>query len=113
MPRRPCLDCGRLTTNPSRCDVHQSEWQARQDRLRGSSTQRGYGGEWRRVAKAVLSQWVAVNGYHCPGYGVPSHSAEKLTVDHVVPKAAGGTDHPSNLSVLCRSCNSRKGRSTS
>lgn len=32
----------------------------------------------------------------------------KLTVDHVVPVALGGTDEPSNLATACESCNSGK-----
>jgi 5-methylcytosine-specific restriction endonuclease McrA len=32
-----------------------------------------------------------------------------LTVDHIKPVWAGGGNSPSNLRVLCRSCNSRKG----
>lgn len=33
----------------------------------------------------------------------------KLTFDHVVPIAAGGTHAPDNLVMACKSCNSRKG----
>lgn len=36
-------------------------------------------------------------------------SRENLALDHVVPQALGGTDDPSNLRVLCGSCNSIKG----
>lgn len=31
-----------------------------------------------------------------------------LEVDHVVPKSKGGTDHKSNLQLLCGYCNKRK-----
>ena len=31
-----------------------------------------------------------------------------LTVDHIVPKAKGGTDHIENLQLLCGACNSKK-----
>lgn len=34
-----------------------------------------------------------------------------LTIDHVVPYAAGGSDDEANLQTLCRRCNSRKGAS--
>lgn len=31
------------------------------------------------------------------------------TVDHVIPRAAGGRDNPSNLVSACRACNTAKG----
>ncbi|WP_370384812.1 HNH endonuclease [Catenulispora sp. GAS73] len=36
------------------------------------------------------------------------HRAEILTVDHIIPRAAGGSDERGNLQVLCRVCNSTK-----
>jgi hypothetical protein len=42
-----------------------------------------------------------------------AHAASDLTVDHVVPLAAGGAPFDNgNTAVLCRSCNSTKGAST-
>ena len=32
-----------------------------------------------------------------------------LTIDHVVPRSRGGTDHLDNLQLLCGACNSIKG----
>ena len=34
-----------------------------------------------------------------------------MTIDHILPKARGGTDHFENLQLLCNACNSMKGTS--
>ncbi len=39
-------------------------------------------------------------------------SKERLTLDHVVPRAMGGRDSWDNLVTACQSCNSRKGSRT-
>ena len=36
-------------------------------------------------------------------------AVDDLTIDHIVPRWAGGTNDLGNLQVLCRPCNSRKG----
>ncbi len=35
-----------------------------------------------------------------------------MTVDHIVPRSRGGTDHIENLQLLCGACNSTKGTGT-
>ena len=45
---------------------------------------------------------------HCGGCQV-LFPFRNLTVDHVVPRAGGGTDHLDNLQLLCAACNSTKG----
>lgn len=105
---RPCLDCGRLHGNPSRCGVCAAKYKAKAQAQRGSATARGYGFQWQKLSRAILTKHRATYGDACSGFRVPPHHSTDLTVDHVVPKSRGGTDHPSNLAVLCRGCNSRK-----
>jgi len=68
---------------------------------------------WQRLSARVLRAWRGERGNWCPGYRRPAHPAADLTVDHVVPLAAGGAPFDfGNTAVLCRSCNSTKGAST-
>ena len=68
---------------------------------------------WQRLSARVLRAWRGEHGDWCPGYRRPAHRASDLTVDHVVPLAAGGAPFDiTNAAVLCRSCNSSKGAST-
>ena len=44
----------------------------------------------------------------CGGCMVMFHK-RNLTIDHIVPRKSGGTDHVENLWLLCGACNSSKG----
>ena len=48
---------------------------------------------------------------HCNGCRV-HFPFRNLTVDHIVPRVKGGTDHRENLQLLCGACNSLKGTGT-
>lgn len=57
------------------------------------------------VSKRVRYEVLRRDGFTCRY----CHSAEaELTVDHVIPRALGGTDEPSNLVAACRDCNAGK-----
>ena len=53
---------------------------------------------WRRDIK---EQW----NYKCAYCG----SEDNLTIDHVVPRAKGGSDFTKNVVCCCHSCNQNKG----
>lgn len=72
---------------------------------RGSASQRGYGARWRRLRAYILQrQPLCVDpfGDHA-GRLVPA-----IHVDHIVPRADGGTDAEGNLQPLCETCHARK-----
>lgn len=48
---------------------------------------------------------------HCNGCRI-AFPFRNFTVDHVIPRSRGGTDHTDNLQLLCGACNSQKGDRT-
>ena len=43
-------------------------------------------------------------------YYVGCGGKDQACLDHIIPKANGGTNNPDNLALCCRSCNSMKGK---
>jgi len=102
-----CTVCGVVTSRPgSRCTTHAR--QSNRSRHNALYSTR----EWQHLSARVLRAWRGLHGNWCPGYLRGAHAARDLTVDHVVPLAAGGALLDiTNCAVLCRSCNSTKGAS--
>lgn len=85
----PCAyrGCPTLTLE-TYCPVHKPEpWQGRRN-------YEGYQGNWPKIRAQVLSEEP-----HCRECGQAA-----VTVDHIIPKARGGTDARSNLRSLCNAC---------
>jgi len=103
-----CTVCGVVTSRAgSRCTEHAR--QSNHSRHNALYSTRA----WQRLSARVLRAWRGEHGDWCPGYERPAHHASDLTVDHVMPLAAGGEPFDvASTSVLCRSCNSTKGAST-
>jgi 5-methylcytosine-specific restriction endonuclease McrA len=53
----------------------------------------------------MAPQLIARDGERCRRCG----RMDDLTIDHIIPISAGGSDDLRNLQILCRPCNSRKG----
>ena len=90
--KRPCIQCGAVTTNGTRCPAHElKQWRG----VVGSASARGYGAAWRTLRKRILER--------DPTCRWPEGCDRPSTdVDHIMNRARGGTDDPSNLQGLCR-----------
>lgn len=85
--------------NPEKNAQHFNNRRARIQQAGGSFTSR----EWKKLCKRY--------NYTCLCCGRREPEI-KLTVDHVVPLSAGGTNSIENIQPLCQSCNSSKHRRT-
>lgn len=111
MPHRPGHPCrwqgctAIVRAGVPYCEAHQREVYRRQDAQRGNAGDRGYGARWRRLRMMFLAE----HPLCCDPFGVHGEVPVLATdVDHIVPRAAGGSDEESNLQALCHSCHSRK-----
>ncbi|MFH6892634.1 MULTISPECIES: HNH endonuclease [Providencia] len=96
--------CSKTTTDRSGyCQDHiNSGWESHQKGL--SRHQRGYGSKWDKIRTRVLQR----DKYLCQECIKSDRAVEAKTVDHIKPKAYGGTDDDSNLQSLCWPCHKRK-----
>jgi len=94
-----CIDCGDLAVG-TRCPTCQAARDRRVGLQRGGANARGYDYDWQRRAAKVK---------HDQPECVVCGATDDLTVDHVIPKARGGTDDLDNLVTMCRRHNSAKG----
>lgn len=72
-------------------------------------------GWWRRLTyrKEQIPWWMREHVLRRDGARCSNPLCRRtrdLTLDHVFPEVLGGRTRPSNLQVLCRRCNSRKGQ---
>ena len=71
------------------------------ERDRGTSTQRGYGGKWRKVSERVRREQPVCR---------VCATRPSVHVDHIIPKTQGGDDDRSNLQGICFPCHQAKTR---
>lgn len=98
MPVRLCIEQGCPLVIPSglRCSRHAAAFEAARSTRRAAYRSAAY----KRSRKALLDGRIP-----CMECG----TFKDLTVDHIRPLSRGGTNDPSNLQVLCRRCNAKKG----
>lgn len=90
---------GKTTDRSGYCENHRNEgWQQHQ---RGQSRhERGYGTSWDKLRPLILAR----DKHLCMNCQRTGRITPAKTVDHIIPKAHGGTDDPSNLESLCWPC---------
>jgi len=71
---------------------------------KGSRHQRGYGSDWTRIRLQALKR----DCYLCQECMRQGRVTQARDVDHIIPKAKGGTDDLGNLQSLCQSCHGLK-----
>lgn len=93
MRKQACMVCGRPSFGP-RCRKHQLAARAR-------------GNAFEPTRQFVLER----DGWECQVKLDEGCTMAATCVDHVIPRAAGGSDHPDNLQASCEHCNAAKGAS--
>ena len=97
---RPCIVCGQLTTNQSRCEQHRIQLDNARYKRRGPRPH--YQGDYAKRAAQVRR-----NATTCWLCGDTARTDDPWTADHLLP-----SDPDSPLLPAHRSCNSRRGNGT-
>jgi len=66
----------------------------------------------RKIKRQLRARILRRDQYRCLLCGKGRDDQVELTVDHITPVAAGGTNDPDNLQTLCKPCNSEKRATT-
>lgn len=103
---KPCKVCRALVSDGTeRCEQHKVKAGSYADKRRGSRHERGYGTAWDRARAETLSEQGGICQPHLRrGQVVPGCRI----VDHIVPKAQGGTDDKANRQTICSECHGVK-----
>jgi 5-methylcytosine-specific restriction protein A len=113
MPLRPGKACRQINCpNVAKNNEHQGYCEAHKDKAgwnlnaktKGSDTARGYGWDWRKLRLISLKR----DSYLCQSCIKQGIATAANQVDHIKPKAQGGTNALSNLQSLCEPCHRTK-----
>jgi hypothetical protein len=92
----PCLNCGQLTTGPSRCPQCQTNHETKRANQREPRPH--YGNEYQKLARQIRD-----NAEYCWICGGTARAGDPWQADHVIPR-----DPASPLAPAHRSCNIRR-----
>lgn len=100
----PCLTCGRLSTNGSRCEAHAYEVEkARNSKRAQTKRETGqYGGAYKRLSKIVRATATV-----CHLCGKPFEPGDLIEADHLNPSSP--VVALEQLAPAHRSCNASRG----
>lgn len=79
---------------------HPGGWQGK----RGTRHERGYGAAWDKLRQAIMSR----DMHLCQPCKREDKATPAREVDHITPKAEGGTDDAANLQAICIPCHRAK-----
>ena len=70
---------------------------------------RGYGSAWTKLRETIIKRDFGLC-QQCKREGRlnPYRKGQGFAVDHIIPKAQGGTDEPSNVELICPEHHARK-----
>ena len=105
-PPTPCRAprCREMASKSGMCAKHYVKPKAWVSSEGKSASERGYGPKWRKTRKRILIR----DSYlcqECKRGGIVTLARE---VDHVLNKAAGGSEEDSNLESICITCHKKK-----
>lgn len=105
---KPCRQpgCAAVATAGAYCAAHQDTAKAGSfaDKSRGTATERGYGAQWAKIRRRILSRDKGL----CQLCLVAGNYRPAKSVDHIRPKFEGGDDADDNLQSLCQLCHTAK-----
>lgn len=96
--------CGKAIDAPGYCEAHKRDKTGWYATSRGSNTERGYGWQWKKLRDRIMQRDYGLCQV-CMRHGRVTPATE---VDHLIPKAKGGTDEDANLRAICRPCHAEK-----
>ena len=76
------------------CDICGTPLKEREDRI--------------KFDKGTIESVFRRDGYRCQMCGATKSDGTRLTIDHIIPLASGGSNSIDNLQTLCRTCNENK-----